>query len=136
MGGRALETSRVDKKRIAVPVADGLVSVAVNDTVGFRKQRPHSFFDVVTGACAMAESDGIAVELDFSAGRECSLQGADAHITVDGIENSSAKYIQNSRVGNVAGVEDDIALAESFIEKVLHLFGNLMKVGVREDSCT
>ncbi len=108
MRAAALKGSRVDEQDAPGLMADSLMGVAIDDTVGLGKNGPDSFFNGIPWAPgAMAQPDPVAADGDQPADRQELPALPAAHVAMDRMDLFVAKSLKDGDIGEVTGVEDD-----------------------------
>ena len=83
--------------------------MAVNDAVGLGKKTPETVFDIRAHPSTMGQTDSKSVDLEkLRCGVSIAHRRA-AHVAVDGIDRLITKGAENSGLGHVTGMDDDIA---------------------------
>lgn len=106
----SLERPGVNEEDCTNPVADRVVGVTIDDAVGLREHCPGTFLYGVTGAPGSVEqTDAIAAEGDQLAVRQMLPASHIAHVAVHCIHFFAGEGVENGNVGEVSGMEDDVA---------------------------
>lgn len=130
------KTAGVEHQNRTVALAEGLVGVAIDHAVGLGKMVPEGRFDIKAqaGAVDEADSEGPEGKTLFCGveGPRCSV----AHIAMDGMELLVTKDVQHGGTGDVAGMDDDIAVMEAMLHLVTKVGVRLEKMGIGEDACS
>jgi hypothetical protein len=113
----ALKGSRVDEKDAAYPMADRMMGMAINNTVGLGEHGPDPFFNGVPRAPGtMAQPNAISTHRYQLAVWQELLVFSVAHIAMDRIDFLAAEGLKDGDVSEVSGVEDDGTLRKDGLD--------------------
>jgi hypothetical protein len=104
----ALKGSRIDEKDAPGPMADRLVAVTINNTVGLGEHGPDPFFNGVPRAPGtMTQPDAVVTHRYQLAVWQELLVFSVAHIAMDRMDFLAAEGLEDGDIREVSGVEDD-----------------------------
>jgi hypothetical protein len=131
-----LKSARVDDQHAGHPVADRTVGVPVDDAVGLGKAIPETRFYVRAQVGSMGQGNG------ESGQGKAGLQGQSipgqvvAAVAMDGMDRSISQGFQDTEVGEVAGMDDQVTVCEAVPDETLEAAIRAVKMGVGKDTCT
>ncbi len=130
-----METAGIDKKNIAIAVADRLMGMAIDNAVRLGKYCPHPLLDIVSRAGTMTDADYLVFNLNHSSIGELLLDGHIAHVAVDGIKYFGLKYLKYNQAGYIAGMENHLTIVECLVKVILKPLIYHGHMRVRQNSC-
>lgn len=117
-----LETPRIEEKRLAMAVAGRSVGMAVNQTVRLGKEVPEGGLDILPQPRAMGEADGEVAEGKYKQFRILRPHHAITHVPANCINGFIAKDLEDRRCGEVAGMDDNVAMVKTILDLLAEYF--------------
>lgn len=129
-----LKRAGVDDKNAAIPVADGVMRMAVDDAVDTIKMIDELVFKVIAVACPVNQGKSEVSPAEYFMFRQRGAAEQRTHITVDSVNFTTGKDFKNRDVGQVASMEDHGAVDETGLNPFLKLKSDAGKMSVGQNA--
>jgi len=136
MPASGLKTSGVEHQYLAVILANRSMGMAVDQAVGFWEKVPCSVFDIRPHAGAVGKADGEPVEGEQQLPGIAGLEDSVAHVAVDGVDGFALEHLEYRRMGQVAGVDNDVTGMEALFDLLFETVVRSLEVRVRKHPCS
>lgn len=136
MPASGLKTARIEHQYLAVMLANRSMGMAVDQAVGFREKVPCRVFDIRAHAGAVGKAEGEPVEGEQKLPGMAGMESAVAHVAVDGVDGFALEHLEYRRMGQVAGVDNDVTGMETLFDLLFETVVRSLEVRVRKYPCS